>query len=121
MKSTSFSSKFVKSPAKLPGLSKTGPEVILQFTPSSLAIICAKVVFPNPGGPCKSTWSKAPPLFLAAATKTSKLSNVFLCPAKSLKLCGRICSSCINSSSEKFSLSACKKSGISNSTCYVQR
>ena len=29
--------------------------IILKFTPISLAIILAKVVFPNPGGPYKRT------------------------------------------------------------------
>ena len=47
--------RLVNKPAKSPGLSNTGPEVILMPTPISLAIICAKVVFPRPGGPCKST------------------------------------------------------------------
>ena len=48
---TSLSSKFVSKPAKSPGLSKTGPEVTFIPTCSSLAKICAKVVFPKPGGP----------------------------------------------------------------------
>ena len=39
--------------AKSPGLSKTGPEVSLSLTPNSCAKICAKVVLPSPGGPCK--------------------------------------------------------------------
>lgn len=49
--STSFGSKLVRTPAKSPGLSSTGPEVILKPTPNSLAIILESVVFPNPGGP----------------------------------------------------------------------
>ena len=48
---TSLSSRLVNNPAKSPGLSKTGPEVIFIPTPNSLAKIFAKVVFPNPGGP----------------------------------------------------------------------
>ena len=48
---TSPSPKLVSKPAKSPGLSKTGPLVTLKPTPISLAIICAKVVFPSPGGP----------------------------------------------------------------------
>lgn len=51
MNKTSLSSRLVSKPAKSPGLSKTGPEVILIPTSSSLARILAKVVFPNPGGP----------------------------------------------------------------------
>ena len=52
---TSPSSKFVNKPAKSPGFSNTGPEVTLKPTCSSLAIILANVVFPNPGGPCSKT------------------------------------------------------------------
>ena len=48
---TSLSSRLVSNPAKSPGLSKTGPEVILIPTPNSFAKILANVVFPNPGGP----------------------------------------------------------------------
>ena len=51
MNNTSRSSKFVNNPAKSPGLSNTGPEVTLILTSSSLAKMCASVVFPNPGGP----------------------------------------------------------------------
>ena len=51
MNKTSLSSKFVSKPAKSPGLSRTGPEVIFMPTPSSFAKILAKVVFPKPGGP----------------------------------------------------------------------
>ena len=51
MNKTSLSSRLVNNPAKSPGLSKTGPEVILIPTPNSLASILARVVFPNPGGP----------------------------------------------------------------------
>ena len=51
MNNTSRSSKLVNKPAKSPGLSNTGPDVILIPTPNSLAKILAKVVFPNPGGP----------------------------------------------------------------------
>ena len=47
----SRSSKLVSKPAKSPGLSNTGPDVILIPTPNSFAKILAKVVFPNPGGP----------------------------------------------------------------------
>ena len=41
-------------PARSPGLSKMGPDVILILTPNSLAIILESVVFPNPGGPNNS-------------------------------------------------------------------
>jgi hypothetical protein len=37
--------------ARSPGFSIAGPDVILIFTPSSDAIIPARVVFQRPGGP----------------------------------------------------------------------
>ena len=52
---TSFDSKFVNKPAKSLGRSNTGPEVILIEEPNSLAMMCDKVVFPKPGGPCNNT------------------------------------------------------------------
>ena len=51
MKSTSLGSKLVSNPAKSPGLSNTGPDVVRIATPISLATMLASVVFPNPGGP----------------------------------------------------------------------
>ena len=51
IKSTSPVSKLVSSPAKSPGLSKTGPDDIFIPTSISFAIIWARVVFPRPGGP----------------------------------------------------------------------
>src|SRR5690606_17025450 len=89
MKSTSRSSRFVKRPARSPGLSNTGPEVTLIPTPSSLARIWAKVVFPSPGGPWKRVWSKASPRWFAAWTKIFRFSNTWACPVKSSKLMGR--------------------------------
>ena len=64
---TSFSCKFVRSDAKSPAFSITGPEVILIFDPISFAIIFESVVFPRPGGPYNKTWSKESPLFFAAS------------------------------------------------------
>src|ERR1051326_1463160 len=37
--------------SRSPGFSITGPDVSLIFTPSSLATILERVVFPKPGGP----------------------------------------------------------------------
>ena len=37
--------------AKSPAFSRTGPVVILRFTPISVAITPASVVLPSPGGP----------------------------------------------------------------------
>ena len=48
---TSLSFKLVNIAAKSPAFSMEGPDVILMSTPSSLAIIFARVVFPSPGGP----------------------------------------------------------------------
>ena len=55
MKSTSPFSKLVNKPAKSPAFSNTGPLVVFIFAPNSLAIMILNVVFPKPGGPCKST------------------------------------------------------------------
>ena len=89
MKSTSFFSSEVRMPARSPGLSSTGPEVILKPTPSSLAMIFESVVLPSPGGPCNSVWSRGSPRYLAASTNTSRFSTTFFCPLKSWKLRGR--------------------------------
>ena len=77
MNRTSPVSNDVSKPARSPGLSSTGPLVILQETPNSFAIIFAKVVLPSPGGPCNKTWSKGSLRRVAACTKTSRLSTTF--------------------------------------------
>ena len=89
MKRTSFVSSEVSIPAKSPGLSSTGPEVILNPTPSSFAMILLKVVLPNPGGPCRRVWSSDSPRYFAASTNTRRFSTIFCCPLKSSKLGGR--------------------------------
>ena len=48
---TSYSSKLVRIPAKSPGFSIAGPDVILILECISFAIIPEIVVFPRPGGP----------------------------------------------------------------------
>lgn len=70
MKSTSFGSRLMRMPARSPGLSSTGPEVVLKPTPSSLATMLERVVFPRPGGPWSRVWSSASPLMRAACTNT---------------------------------------------------
>ena len=55
MNNTSPSSRLVSKPARSPGFSNTGPEVIFILVPSSLLIIYDKVVLPRPGGPCNKT------------------------------------------------------------------
>jgi hypothetical protein len=48
---TSLSSRLVNNPAKSPGLSKTGPEVIFYSNTIHFAKIFARVGFAKPGGP----------------------------------------------------------------------
>ena len=52
---TSPGSKVDKIAAKSPLFSIDGPLAVLILTPSSLAIIKARVVLPNPGGPYNKT------------------------------------------------------------------
>src|SRR5688572_19405760 len=98
MKSTSFGSRFVRSAARSPGRSSTGPDVWRRFTPSSLATMCASVVLPSPGGPKSSTWSSASLRPRAAAMKISSCARTFSCPTYSASVDGRSersnCSSC---------------------------
>ncbi|OPZ95595.1 MAG: hypothetical protein BWY72_02043 [Bacteroidetes bacterium ADurb.Bin416] len=51
MNRTSLGSRAVKTPARSPGLSSTGPEVTRKPTPSSLEMMLESVVLPKPGGP----------------------------------------------------------------------
>ena len=89
MNSTSLGSNEVRIPAKSPGLSNTGPLVILNPTPSSLAMMFESVVFPSPGGPCSKVWSSGSPRYFAASTNTSRFSTTFFCPLKSWNRNGR--------------------------------
>ena len=75
-------------PARSPGLSRTGPEVILKPTPNSLAMMLLKVVFPSPGGPWSKVWSSGSPRYLAASTNTRRLSTTPCWPLKSSKRSG---------------------------------
>jgi|GEM_PF-4490900 len=86
MKSTSLRSSEVRMPARSPGLSRTGPEVILKPTPSSMMLL--KVVFPSPGGPWSKVWSSGSPRYLAASTNTRRLSTTPRWPLKSSKRSG---------------------------------
>ena len=108
--STSFFSSDVSIPARSPGLSSTGPLVILNPTPNSFAMMFDRVVFPSPGGPCSSVWSRGSPRYLAASTNTSRFSTTFFCPLKSLKLSGR------RAFSKSFSPCAKRSSRISKSS-----
>ena len=53
MNKTSLGFKFVNKAAKSPALLIIGPDVALKPTPSSIEIICASVVLPNPGDQIK--------------------------------------------------------------------
>ena len=57
--STSPASRLVSKAARSPGRSRTGPEVLLIDTPISSAMMFARVVLPNPGGPKIRVWSSA--------------------------------------------------------------
>src|SRR6266852_2353695 len=67
MKKTSLLSSEVNIAVKSPLRSNSGPALVLIGTFNSLAIICASVVFPSPGGPYSSTWSSASPRLRAAS------------------------------------------------------
>ena len=41
-------------------------------------IMFESVVFPNPGGPCKRTWSSDSPLIFAASTKILRFSTILI-------------------------------------------
>jgi hypothetical protein len=58
MKRISFCERLVRIAARSPAFSMAGPLVIRIFTPISLAITPARVVFPSPGGPYRRTWSR---------------------------------------------------------------
>src|SRR5688572_27480860 len=89
MNRTSPSSRLVSNAARSPDLAITGPEVARKPTPISRARMPANVVLPRPGGPCSSTWSRASPRPLAAATKTRKFSRAAFWPMNSSRLFGR--------------------------------
>jgi len=63
--------------------------VMRIFTAISLAMMPERVVFPRPGGPWRSTWSKGSWRSLAASMKMDKFSLAFVCPMYSCKLLGR--------------------------------
>ncbi len=66
IKRISPASNSFKSATKSPAFSIAGPLVVRIFTPISLAMTIAIVVFPSPGGPYNKTWSNASSLLLAA-------------------------------------------------------
>ena len=80
IKRISPSFKLFSTAAISPGRSIAGPEVVLIFTSISFAMIFESVVFPNPGGPYKSTWSSASFLCFAASINTRIFSFTLSCP-----------------------------------------
>ena len=85
MKRTSRLSSLARSPA----FSSVGPEVTLIPTPSSAAMMCARVVLPRPGGPDRSTWSSASPRVFVALMNTERLRLILGCPTYSARRLGR--------------------------------
>src|SRR5262245_53017142 len=101
MKRTSRGSRLVSSAARSPARSSTGPEVWRRLTPISLAMMCASVVLPRPGGPNSSTWSSASFLPLAAWMKISSWPRIFSWPTYSESVPGRSDCSMRSSSPEE--------------------
>src|SRR5438270_5468551 len=89
MKSTSLRSRLVRSAARSPARSSTGPDVWRRLTPSSCAMICESVVLPSPGGPNKSTWSSDSLRFFAASMKIENWQRIFSWPMYSSSARGR--------------------------------
>src|SRR5687768_16376435 len=89
MESTSLGSRLVSIAARSPARSSTGPDVWRRFTPISRAMMCARVVFPSPGGPKSSAWSSASLRWRAAAMKTPSCSRIFAWPTYSESCLGR--------------------------------
>ena len=89
MKRISPGFRLVSRAARSPGFSMAGPEVMRIFTFSSLAMIPASVVFPKPGGPYNSTWSKDSWRSLAASINTERFSFAFSWPIYSESVLGR--------------------------------
>src|SRR5438270_205988 len=69
MKKTSRSCWLRSIEARAPAWSMAGPLVVLMPTPSSLAMMLARVVLPSPGGPQRRTWSTCSPRRRAAARR----------------------------------------------------
>lgn len=75
-----------------------GPLVTRRGFSSSAAMIIARVVFPSPGGPDRSTWSGVLPRRLAASSTRPSWSHTLDCPETSLSRRGRRAASTARSS-----------------------
>ena len=75
MNRTSLGCRFVRIAARSPARWMTGPEVARKPTPSSRAMIWARVVLPRPGGPCSRTWSSESLRVRVASMKMARFSR----------------------------------------------
>src|SRR5215213_4061733 len=89
MKNTDPGSSAVRKAAMSALRSSAGPAVCTIGTSSSAATMWASEVFPSPGGPASSTWSRASPRRLAASMKTSSWAVTCCWLTKSQSVCGR--------------------------------
>src|SRR5882757_1434720 len=64
-------------------------------------MMVASVVFPSPGGPNSSTWSRASPRVFAASSAIASCSFAFVCPINSASRVGRSFNSNAASSSTR--------------------
>src|SRR5512141_223329 len=83
MKRTSPGARFVRSAARSPAFSRTGPDVTRICACISRAMMWASVVLPRPGGPDRRTWSSGSWRCRAACRKTPSVSLSFGCPMNS--------------------------------------
>src|SRR5688500_4770049 len=98
MNRTSPASRPVRSPARSPGFSRTGPLVTRIFPPISRARMWASVVLPRPGGPENRQWPRGSPRWRAASIEILRFCFSFSCPANSSSVRGRSVSSNASSS-----------------------
>src|SRR5579864_5876089 len=89
MNSTSPASRLVRMAARSPARSRTGPEVMRNGAPISVAMRWASVVLPSPGGPNSSVWSRLSPRSRAARMKIRRLSTILRWPTYSSSWRGR--------------------------------
>ena len=80
--------------------SRRGPALVLMGTFNSLAMICARVVLPRPGGPYSRTWSRASPRLRAASRAIAMFSLTRFWPMYSSRRLGRTLASMRASSSQ---------------------
>src|SRR5438105_4836491 len=89
MNRTSPGSRFVSRPARSAARWIAGAAVSLSPTPISEDIRWARVVFPRPGRPERSRWSRPSPRALAARMASERFSTTSRCPTNSERCEGR--------------------------------